>query len=224
MTVFTRKSCAKFFLSVIAAAAVFCPHVPVLSAQDGKPNALRDEASVPTSVTLKRPDRKMGLIASLVVQLLAKEHYTRRQMDAAFSGEVFDEYLRVMDPTRIFFLQEDVDMFAKSKDELAKKAAAGDVQIAFDIFNLRSIRLAEYRDFARDFLSKPVQYDPDETYHIDREDAPWPKDVKEQHEIWAKRIKNELIVARMSDKAAEEEAKEAAAEKEKAKEAGAENG
>ena len=100
-------------------------------------------------------------------------------------------------------------MFAESKDVLARKAASGDVQIAFDIFNLRSLRLAEYRDFAQDFLSKPVQYDPDETYHIDREDAPWPKDVKEQHEIWAKRIKNELIVARMSDKAAEEDAKEA---------------
>lgn len=219
MNVFTRKSCAKIFLSVIAAAIVFCPHVPALSAQDEKPAAAQNETSAPTSVTLKRPDRKMGLIASLVVQLLAKEHYTRRQMDAAFSGEVFDEYLRVMDPTRIFFLQEDIDMFAKSKDDLARKAAAGDVQIAFDIFNMRSIRLAEYRDFARDFLSKPIQYDPDETYHIDREDAPWPKDVNEQHAIWAKRIKNELIVARMSDKAAEEEAKEAAAEKSKEAEA-----
>ncbi len=211
MNVFTRKICVKSFLVLIAAAVVICPHAPALSAQD----AAQTESSAPSSVSLKRPDRKMGLIASLVVQLLAKEHYTRRQMDAAFSGEVFDEYLRILDPTRIFFLQEDIDMFAKSKDELARKAAAGDVQIAFDIFNLRSLRLAEYRDFARDFLSKPVQYDPDETYHIDREDAPWPKNVKEQHEIWAKRIKNELIVARMSDKAAEEEAKEAAEEKEK---------
>ena len=224
MNVFTRKSCAKIFLPVIAAAIMFCPHVPALSAQDEKPDAAQGEASAPTAVTLKRPDRKMGLIASLVVQLLAKEHYTRRQMDAAFSGEVFDEYLRVMDPTRIFFLQEDVDMFAKSKDDLARKAAAGDVQIAFDIFNLRSLRIAEYRDFARDFLSKPIKYDPDETYHIDREDAPWPKTAEEQHAIWAKRIKNELIVARMSDKAAEEEAKEAAEEKEKAKETEAKDG
>lgn len=224
MNVFTRKSCAKLFLSLIAAAAVFCPHVPALSAQDAAQDAAKNEASEPSSVSLKRPDRKMGLIASLVVQLLAKEHYTRRQMDAAFSGEVFEEYLRFLDPTRIFFLQEDIDMFAKAKDELARKAAAGDVQIAFDIFNLRSIRLAEYRDFAREFLSKPVQYDPDETYHIDREDAPWPKDAKEQREIWTKRIKNELIVARMSDKAAEEEAKEAAAEKEKEKAEGAKDG
>ncbi|MBP5586291.1 MAG: carboxy terminal-processing peptidase [Lentisphaeria bacterium] len=213
MNVFTRKICVKVLFSVIAAAAVFCPHVPAYSAQI----AAQSESSAPTSVSLKKPDRKMGLIASLVVQLLAKEHYTKRQMDAAFSGEVFDEYLRFLDPTRIFFLQEDVDMFAKSKDDLARKAAAGDVQIAFDIFNLRSIRLAEYCDFARDFLSKPIQYDPDETYHIDREDAPWPKDAEEQHAIWAKRIKNELIVARMSDKAAEEEAKESAEERKKEK-------
>ena len=210
---FIRKTCAKILLSVIAAAAVMCPHIPLASAQDAQ-----DAASAPTTVSLKSPDRKMGLIASLVVQLLAKEHFTRRQMDAAFSGEVFDEYLRFLDPTHIFFLQEDIDGFAKAKDELARKAAAGDVQFAFDVFNMRSIRLAEYRDFARDFLSKPVQYDSDETYHVDREEAPWPKNIEEQHEIWAKRIKNELIVARMSDKAAEEEAKEAEEEKKKEKE------
>ena len=208
MSIFSRKAFVRI-LVFTAAAAVFCmPHVPAFSAQD-------TASSAPTSVSLKTPDRKMGLISSLVVQLLAKEHYTKRQMDAAYSGEVFDEYLRFLDPTHIFFLQSDVDAFAKSKDELAKKAAAGNVQFAFDVFNARSLRLAEYRDFVRDFLSKPVQYDPNETFHTDREDAPWPKDSAEQRDLWAKRIKNELIVARMSDKAAEEEAKEAAEEKEK---------
>ncbi len=202
MNVFIRKTCA-IFLIAATAASVSVVSAPSLSAQDAA------SSSPVTTVSLKSPDRKMGLISSLVVQLLAKEHYTKRKMDAEYSGEVFDEYLRFLDPTHIFFLQEDIDAFAKAKDDLAKNASAGNVQFAFDVFNARSIRLAEYRDFARDFLSKPVQYDPDETYCIDREEAPWPKTVEEQHEIWAKRIKNELIVARMSDKAAEEDAKEA---------------
>jgi len=206
MSILSRKACVRILVFAAAAAVVFVPHVPALSAQDAA-------TSAPTSISLKTPDRKMGLISSLVVQLLAKEHYTKRQMDTAYSGEVFEEYLRFLDPTHIFFLQSDVDEFAKSKDELAKKAAAGNVQFAFDVFNARSLRLAEYRDFVRDFLSKPVQYDPNETFHTDREDAPWPKDSAEQKDLWAKRIKNELIVARMSDKAAEEEAKEAAEEK-----------
>lgn len=200
MNVFIRKACAVF---LIAATAVSVPVVYSLSAQDAA-------SSAPvTTVSLKSPDRKMGLISSLVVQLLAKEHYTKRKLDAEYSGEVFDEYLRFLDPTHIFFLQEDIDAFAKAKNDLAKNATAGNVQFAFDVFNARSLRLAEYRDFARDFLSKPVQYDPNETYCIDREEAPWPKTAEEQHEIWTKRIKNELIVARMSDKAAEEDAKEA---------------
>ena len=200
MNVFIRKACAVF---LIAATAVSAPVVYSLSAQDAA-------SSAPvTTVSLKSPDRKMGLISSLVVQLLAKEHYTKRKLDAEYSGEVFDEYLRFLDPTHIFFLQEDIDAFAKAKNDLAKNATAGNVQFAFDVFNARSLRLAEYRDFARDFLSKPVQYDPNETYCIDREEAPWPKTAEEQHEIWTKRIKNELIVARMSDKAAEEDAKEA---------------
>jgi len=213
MNLFSRKACARFLLSALAVAAIVVPHVPALSAQNAP------AASASASVTLKSPDRKMGLIASLVVQLLAKEHYMKRQMDEAYSGEVFEEYLRLLDPTHIFFRQEDIDAFAKSKGDLARKAAAGNVQFAFDVFNARSLRLAEYCDYARDFLSRPVQYDPEETYHIDREDAPWPKSDKEQQEIWAKRIKNELIVARMSDKAAEEDAKENASEKKDEKDA-----
>ena len=199
--------------AVIAASAVFVirPAVPIYAQETtpGQGTAAPSE-SAPTSVSLKSPNRRMGLISSLVVQLLAKEHYTRRTMDATYSGEVFDEYLRYLDPTHIFFLQADVDEFAKQKDDLARNAAAGNVQFAFDVFNARSLRMAEYRDFARDFLSKPVKYDPEETFRLDREDAPWPKDVAEQHDIWAKRLKNELIVARMSDRAAEEDAKEAA--------------
>ena len=199
MNAFIRKTCAVvLFVAVLAAAAAVIPR---------KPAPVQIEGS--TAVSMKKPDRKMGLISSLVVQLLAKEHYTRRKMDEEISGEVFEEYLRFLDPTHIFFRQEDVDSFAKAKDDLARKASSGDVQFAFDVFNTRSVRIAEYRDFATDFLSKPVEYDPDEMYCIDREDAPWPKDIAEQHEIWAKRIKNELIVTRMSDKAAEEEAREA---------------
>jgi len=199
MSTFIRKTCAVvLFVAVLAAAAAVIPRKPAQS--------VPVEGS--TAVSIKKPDRKMGLISSLVVQLLAKEHYTRRKMDAEYSGEVFEEYLRFLDPTHIFFRQEDIDSFAKYKDDLARKASSGDVQFAFDVFNTRSLRIAEYRDFAADFLSKPVEYDPDETYCVDREDAPWPKDIAEQHEVWAKRIKNELIVTRMSDKAAEEEAEE----------------
>ena len=204
MNAFVRKTCAVIlFAAVLVAAAAVIPRNSAKSVQPAGSAA----------VSMKKPDRKMGLISSLVVQLLAKEHYTRRKMDAEYSGEVFDEYLRFLDPTHIFFRQEDIDSFAKYKDDLAKKASSGDVQFAFDVFNTRSVRIAEYRDFAAEFLSKPVVFDPDETYCIDREDAPWPKDVAEQHEIWMKRIKNELIVTRMSDKAAEEDAKEDEAEK-----------
>ena len=198
--------------AIIAASAVFVirPAVPLNAQETPGQGAAASAESAPTAVSLKSPNRRMGLISSLVVQLLAKEHYTRRQMDAEYSGEVFDEYLRFLDPTHIFFLESDVEEFAKRKDDLARNAAAGNVQFAFDVFNARSLRIAEYRDFARDFLSKPVKYDPEETFRLDREDAPWPKDAAEQHDIWAKRLKNELIVARMSDRAAEEDAKEAA--------------
>ena len=69
MNVFIRKTCA-IFLIAATAASVSVVSAPSLSAQDAA------SSSPVTTVSLKSPDRKMGLISSLVVQLLAKEHYT----------------------------------------------------------------------------------------------------------------------------------------------------
>ena len=94
------------FFAVIAASAVFVirPAAPLCAQETtaGQGTAAPKE-SAPTTVSLKSPNRRMGLISSLVVQLLAKEHYTRRQMDAAYSGEVLLNSLayQVMPPTTL---------------------------------------------------------------------------------------------------------------------------
>ena len=65
------------FFVMIAASAVFVirPAVP-LNAQETTPGqgTAAPAESAPTTVSLKSPNRRMGLISSLVVQLLAKEH------------------------------------------------------------------------------------------------------------------------------------------------------
>lgn len=176
-----------------------CTIVPVWSA----------DVPVQSSGGPKQSNRRLGLIASLTVQLLAKEHFSGRELDAKLSEQVFDEYLRTLDPSRIFFLKSDVDKFAQEyRDTIAAKAAKGNVDFAFEAFNLRSVRMKEYRDFVHEFLSKPVEYFPDETITADRTEAAWPATQEELHDLWSKRIKNDLITANLADQASAEDARE----------------
>lgn len=168
----------------------------------------------------KVPDRHCSLIASLTVQLLAKEHYTGKKLDAELSRAVFDEYFRELDPNHIFFLKSDVDAFEQYRDTLASSAMRGNLDFAFSVYNLRTQRLREYRDFVHAYLSKEVKYNADEVFDYDRDDAAWPVTAEERRTIWEKRVKNTLIVANLSDRANEEKAKKDEQEKKAAEEKG----
>lgn len=156
----------------------------------------------------KRPDQKLSLIARLTTELLIRQHFSGKKLDSALTGDILKEYLCSMDPSRIFFLQSDVDAFQARKPELLAALRTGDLTFAFDVYEVFLRRLAQYRDFSREFLASPIRYDADETYEFDRSEAEWPKSEAEQRALWEKRLKNEVIVSTLSDRVLRAEAKE----------------
>ncbi len=164
-------------------------------------------SSVPAFSAEKKPDQKLSLIARLTTELLLRQHYSEKKIDAALANNVLNEYLRMMDPSRIFFLSEDVESFRKREPVLLASLRSGDLSFAFEVHSLFLRRLTEYRDFSREFLSAPIRYDRDETFDFDRTEAEWPKNADEQRVLWAKRLKNEVIISTLSDRVLRDEAK-----------------
>jgi len=73
-------------------------------------------------------------------------HYSPKKLDDEYSSRIFDDYLKTLDPNKIYFTQEDIDSFEpyRSKiDDLLKKRNA---EVAFDIFKIYRQRLAERTD------------------------------------------------------------------------------
>ena len=93
-------------------------------------------ASTTTAPKAITPDPHQALVDEAVAGLLQRYHYSKRPLDAAMSQEIFKHYLEDLDPNRSYFLQADVDGFANDKLTLGDDIRDGDLQPAFDIYNL----------------------------------------------------------------------------------------
>src|SRR6186997_463099 len=110
-------------VTLLSAAAVFAKPEPAASALQ----PTQDEAQA----------------AIWATRFLTRWHYKRVALDDAMSAEILDHYLDSVDGERLFFLQPDVDGFAKFKDKLDDNIYEGDLSPPFQVFDRYRQRVTE---------------------------------------------------------------------------------
>ncbi len=140
-----------------------------------------------------KPEVQEAKAARLAAELLSRYHYKAIPLDDALSGKVFDQYLKSLDPEKLYFLQSDIDRLAADRTRLDDAILTEDLRAPFAIFNLYERRAAERMAFARSLLPKGFEFERDETLMIDRKDQPWPATEAESLDLWRKRVKNDWL-------------------------------
>jgi len=129
----------------------------------------------------------------LITQLVNQYHYKPGRLDDALSAEIFDEYLKTLDPNRNIFTKSDINQFSRFKLKLDDALSKGDLEPAFTIFRQFSERSIERANYALKRLETKFDFSINESYLFDREKSAWPEDVKALDEIWRKRVKNDYL-------------------------------
>jgi len=139
-------------------------------------------------------------------------HVLQHPLDDEISVKAWTNLIVNYDYDHTVFLQSDLDRFAAMSNRIDDAIRAGDVSFAYDVYRTYATRLAARIAYATNLLEHGTfDFTKDEDYLWQRKDAPWPKTVAEQDELWRKRIKNEMltqILARELD--AEDASNEAA--------------
>ncbi len=158
-------------------------------------------------------DEQLGTIARLTSRLFENSHYRPQTLDTQFSRQLFDAYFDLLDPNHIFFTAGDVERFRPERDSLAAGLKEGKADFAFAVYDLYRQRNREFRLFAEERLREPVDFTVDETFIVDRRKLARPADEAELRELWMKRLKNDLLYYRLSERALQEERDKKPAEK-----------
>jgi carboxyl-terminal processing protease len=140
-----------------------------------------------------KPEAQEARAAHLAAEVLSRFHYKAAPLDDAMSAKVFDQYLKALDPERLYFLQSDIDRLAVDRTLLDDAILTEDLRAPFDIFNLYERRVTERLAYARGLLQKGFDFERDESLAIDRKGQPWPATEADSLDLWRKRVKNDWL-------------------------------
>lgn len=150
-------------------------------------------------------DKELAVITRMMAQILSKNHYRQQPLNTELSKQLFDEYLYELDPSKIYFTEEDVTNFSSDRELLCKQLQAGDSSFAFRVYDCFRIRNSEFRAFAEKRLKEPFDFTLDESFLLDRAQAPRAKNRAELETLWYLRLKNDVLSYRLLNRAQEEE-------------------
>jgi carboxyl-terminal processing protease len=158
-------------------------------------------ASLPVEqpVTLK-PSMEQRFASNLATKFLTNWHYKDTRLNDALSSDILDGYLELLDPNRSYFLASDVAQFERFRKGLDDALRHSDLSPAFEIFNVYTTRVTERVEHARKLLEQPFDFTVEEEHQFDRSESDWAADSTELDEIWRKRVKNDVLRLKLTDK------------------------
>ena len=158
-------------------------------------------ASVDVEKALElEPNMDQRYATSIATRFLTNYHYKRTRLDDELSSEIYDAYLNLLDPNRIYFLQADIDTFERHRHSLDDSLRHSDLSSAYEIFNLYTDRVLDRVAYSRKRSQEPFDFTVDEDYRYDREEEPWAQNQEELDELWRLRVKNDYLRLKLTDK------------------------
>ncbi len=170
-------------LKTTVAAAILCTGVAL-------PVAYADVKEVPESELTMTKDLSFDIHKTLYY--LRYLHYSPKSLDDDYSSKIFDGYLKVLDPNKIYFTKQDIQSFEKYRDKIDDFLIKRDAEVAFDIFKVFRQRLEARNKKIHDLINADFDFDVDEDLNIDRDSFTW-KSSREIDNEWRKRIKNDTL-------------------------------
>lgn len=143
--------------------------------------------------------------------MLQNSHFARVPYDEKLSHRFLDNYLRDLDPARMYFTQDDINAFnAKFGDHLHELILRGDtVEPAMAIYDVFKKRVDDRVALTEKLLKdNSFDFNAPESTTLSRKDASWPKDDREAAEIWTREVKQSLLTEMLRRETMAKRAKE----------------
>ena len=158
-----------------------------------------DEASIIFSS--KHAETTAGIITRLTTQ-----HFQKQPIDDLFSQNLLTQYLELLDPTKSYFLQEDINEFQKWRLKLDDLLKAGDISPGFFIYERYQQRASKRLQKNIALLESGFIFDlsKDESLLVDTETNKWQDSTKSSDDYWRKKIKEAYLRLKLNDKDPEE--------------------
>ncbi len=141
-----------------------------------------------TTKEFQDPD-KDKLLLDLVTYVIDKGHYDPKAVDDAFSADVYDNFIKGLDPLKRYFLASDIEEFSQYRLEIDNQINEKDLSF-FNLVHGRFLeRMDEVRKIYPRILERPFDFSKKETLNVDYDNLAYANDAKELEDRWKKQLK-----------------------------------
>lgn len=156
----------------------------------------------------KNDDEKMSTIMVSVKNTLSYLHYSPKPINDAYSQQVYDKYFDMIDASKRYFLQSDMNEFVKHRNRLDDYLNQGNLTFYKLTIDRLYQRVDEIDKITQDIFSRPINLDEDETLILEPKLKKNPTNAAELSMEWKKYIKYNILQEMESLTAKEEMQKE----------------
>ena len=106
-------------------------------------------------------------VAVLVTTLLESQHLSNHPLDEEIAKRALNQFLKRLDPQKLYFNQSDVDEFLKLANQLEDRLSNHDLTIAYTIFHRFQQRVLEHSKTIDTLRSDKFDFNLDEKINQD---------------------------------------------------------
>ncbi len=165
------------------------------------------EYQVNDTIKILEPEAKNVNETVLITELLKRFHYKKIPLNDSLSSVIYNNYLKNLDNTKLYFLASDIAAFDRYKFDIDDMLLAGNIGVPYQIFAVFKERYYERIAFVNELLEQDFDFTKADFFKLDRKDAVYSSTAEEQNELWRLYIKSEILSHILDDKS-QEEAKE----------------
>lgn len=139
-------------------------------------------------------DNKDKLLIDLITYVLEKGHYSPKQLDDAFSIEIYERFIDGLDPLKRYFLEEDLKRFEAYRLDIDDQLKNKELEF-FDLVHQTLVRrIEEAKATYKDVLADPIKFKSKEI-EVDYETLVYVSTKKELEERWLDQLSLNLLPA-----------------------------
>ena len=162
--------------------------------------------SLQAELTGPTPEDRQITLA--VTRYMRDGHITRHELNDEIAERLVTNFLKTLDVQKVFFYQSDIDGFRKEEKGLDDAIRRGNVDFAFQVFDIYLKRVDEKLKWIDQLLATPFDFTVDEDIVRDPDVMKYSTNEAEGREQWRKKIKYDLLALKATEKMEGQEARD----------------
>lgn len=143
---------------------------------------------------LEGPTASERKIARLIANLMPVKHLSGDRLNDEYSSRAFDNFLKTLDPMKLYYLQSDIDEFSTFRTSIDDMVRSGDINLAYTMFRRFLERVDQRLADVDQILTEDFDFTVDEVIITEPKETVYAKDAAEAKERWRRQIKYSLLV------------------------------